>query len=212
MNWHQLKQRFDALKLSERRLIYAASIGLLVWLGFIYFIEPSWQQLLQQKQQQQNMTQQLVQTRSQISALQQELSRDINQQHRDRIAELSEQLQQLQQSLATQSAHFIGAERMLSLLHSILQTQPQVRLMALSSLTPSVIAVDEQQQPLLYEHKIRVVLEGTYQSLADVMNHLEKIPWQLGWSSVHYKVQHYPKADIIIEIITVGDDADFIKL
>lgn len=212
MTWQQLTTKFDALKLSERSLIYATAIGLVLWLGFIYLIEPAWQKLVQQRQQHQRVAQQIEQSRDQINDMQQELARDINQQHREHIAQLAAQLEQLEQELAAQSAHFIGARRMVSLLQSLLMAQQQVRLVALNSLAPTIIAVDEQQQPLLYEHKIRVVLQGSYQSLSDVLARLEQIPWQLGWSSVHYQVQEFPQAEITIEFITVGDDADFIQL
>ncbi|MCH8537453.1 MAG: hypothetical protein LAT66_06725 [Alkalimonas sp.] len=212
MSWQQLSAQFDSLKRSERRLIYAASIGLLLWIGFIYFIEPAWQQLQQQKKQQQSMVQQVEQTQHQIEELQHELARDINQQHREQVAQLTTKLAQLEQELANQSAHFIGAQRMVPMLRSILMAQQQVRLMALNSIAPRVIAVDEQQQPLLYEHKIRVVLQGNYQSLSDVLTRLEQVPWPLGWASLHYQVKEYPIAEITIELITVGDDADFIQL
>lgn len=212
MSWQQLSVKFNALKRSERRLIYAASIGLLLWLGFIYFIEPAWQQLLLQKSQQQATMQQVGQIQHQLEELQQELARDINQQHREQVTQLTVELAQLEQELASQSAHFIGAQRMVPMLHSILMAQQQVRLMTLKSIAPKVIAVDEQQKPLLYEHKVRVVLQGNYQSLSEALTRLEQVPWPLGWASLHYQVKDYPIAEITIELITVGDDADFIQL
>ncbi|MEE2025928.1 hypothetical protein [Alkalimonas mucilaginosa] len=212
MNWQQLKHRYDTLKLRERRLVFFASLVLLLWLVAIYWLEPAWQASQQQQQELRQARQQLQQTELSIAELQRELGRDIDQDTRQRIARLEQRLALEEQQLAERAVHFIGADRMLPMLQNLLISDPDVRLLSLSSQAPKVIAHDEAQQALLYEHRIQLVLQGEYQALSAMMQQLEQLPWQLGWRNVHYRVMQHPLAELSIEIVTVGDHADFIQL
>lgn len=212
MSWQQLRLKFQQLQLRERRLVFFASLGLLVWLMLIVLLEPAWLSLQQQKKQLVSVQQQVSQTELGIAALQKELSRDINQQHRERIQRQEQRLSQLEQQLAERTANFVGADKMLPMLKSLLLKENQVRLMSLNSMAPQAVAYDEANLPLLYEHSIRLVMQGNFQHLTDLLSNLEQLPWQLEWRSLHYRVLEHPSAELSIDLVTVGDHADFIQL
>ncbi|SEB00359.1 hypothetical protein [Alkalimonas amylolytica] len=212
MNWQQLKNKFQQLQLRERRLLFLASLGLLIWLMVIAMLEPAWLSLQQQKTQLASVNEQVRQTELGIAALQNELGRDINQQHRERIQRQEQRLSQLEQQLAERTTHFVGADKMLSMLQSLLLQDSRVRLMSLNSMTPQVVAYDEAQIPLLFEHSIQLVVQGNFQNLTELISSLEQLPWQLGWRSLHYRVIDHPAAELSIDLVTVGDHADFIQL
>ncbi|MCC5826051.1 hypothetical protein [Alkalimonas sp.] len=212
MNWLQLRNKFQQLQLRERRLVFFASLGLLVWLMVIVLLEPAWLSLQQQRTQLVSVEEQVRQTELGIAALQSELGRDINQQHRQRIQRQEQRLSQLEQELAERTVHFVGADKMLPMLQSLLLNDSRVRLMSLNSMTPQALAYDESQVPLLFEHSIRLVIQGNFQNLTELLSSLEQLPWQLGWRSLHYRVLDHPLAELSIELVTVGDHADFIQL
>lgn len=212
MNWQQLTEKFQQLQLRERRLLFFASLGLLVWLLFVLLLEPTWLLMQQQKTQLASVHEQVRQSELGIAALQSELGRDINQQHRARIQRQEQRLNELEQQLAERTAHFVGADKMLPMLQSLLLNESQVRLMSLKSMAPQPVAYDEAQIPLLYEHGIRMVIQGNYQSLTELLSSLEQLPWQLGWRSLHYRVLEHPLAELSIDLVTVGEYADFIQL
>lgn len=212
MNWELWQSKFQQLQLRERRLVFFASLGLFGWLCVVLVLEPAWIKHQQQRQQLASVSAQLQQTEQGIVQLQDELSRNINQEVQQRLTRLEGRALELEQQLAARTAHFVGADRVLPMLQSLLMGDARVRLLSLQSMPPSVVAYDADQQPLLYQHKIRLVMQGDYSALRQLLTTLEQLPWQLGWHSLQYRVTEHPLAELALDIVTVGDHADFIQL
>lgn len=214
-NWQQLNQRYQALQLREKRLIFFGSVGLVFWLLLMYLLEPAWQQQQQLTDQQQKFRLQQQQVRQQLELLQLQLAVDIEQPFRDEINRLTVQQTELTSQRQQQSSLFIGADQMLALLREILGKSQQLKLKSLSTsaAVPVVLAgqlVDEA--PLLYQHKTTLVVSGAYKSVQQLLSELEQLPWLVQWQQLDYQVTEYPLADISIEFITVSENENFIQL
>ncbi|SNY58258.1 MSHA biogenesis protein MshJ [Arsukibacterium tuosuense] len=214
-NWQQLNQRYQALQLREKRLIFFGSVVLVFWLLLMYLLEPAWQQQQQLTGQQQKFRLQQQQVRQQLELLQLQLAVDIEQPFRDEINRLTLQQTELTSQRQQQSSLFIGADQMLALLREILGKSQQLKLKSLSTsaAVPVVLAgqlVDEA--PLLYQHKTTLVVSGAYQNVQQLLSELEQLPWLVQWQQLDYQVTEYPLADISIEFITVSENENFIQL
>jgi MSHA biogenesis protein MshJ len=214
-NWQQLNQRYQALQLREKRLIFFGSVILIFWLLLMYLLEPAWQQQQQLTGQQQKFRLQQQQVKQQLELLQLQLAVDIEQPLRDEIAGLNQQQSALAAQRQSQSSLFIGAEQMLALLREILSKSQQVKLKSLSTsaAVPVVLAGQlADEAPLLYQHKTTLIVSGTYRNVQKLLRELEQLPWLVQWQQLDYQVTDYPLADISIEFITVSENENFIQL
>ena len=214
-NWQQLNQRYQALQLREKRLIFFGSVILIFWLLLMYLLEPAWREQQQLAGQQQKFRLQQQQVQQQLELLQLQLAIDIEQPLRDEIAGLNQQQLQLTAKRQSQSSLFIGAEQMLALLREILAKSQQLKLKSLSTsaAVPVVLAGQlADEAPLLYQHRTTLVVSGTYPHVQQLLTELEQLPWLVQWQQLNYQVTDYPLADISIEFITVSENENFIQL
>ena len=214
-NWQQINQKYHALQLREKRLVFFGSIILVFWLLLIYLLEPAWQQQKQLIGQQQKLRIQQQQVAQQLELLQLQLAIDIEQPFKDDIASLTRQQADLAAQRQNQSSLFIGADQMLALLREILSKSQQVKLQSLSTsaAVPVVLAGQlAEEAPLLYQHKTTLIVRGGYTSVQQLLTELEQLPWLVQWQRLDYQVTDYPIADISIEFITVSENENFIQL
>jgi MSHA biogenesis protein MshJ len=214
-NWQQLNQKYQALQLREKRLVFFGSLILIFWLLLIYLLEPSWKQQQQLKGQQKKFGLEQQQVQQQLELLEIQLGIDIEQPFRDDIASLTRQQAELLVQRREQSSLFIGADQMLALLREILAKSQQVKLQSLSTsaAVPVVLAGQlAEEAPLLYQHKTTLIVRGGYGSIQQLLAELEQLPWLVQWQQLDYQVSDYPMADISIEFITVSENENFIQL
>ncbi|MDX1678791.1 hypothetical protein [Arsukibacterium sp.] len=215
VNWQQLNQRYQALQLREKRLIFFGSLILVFWLLLIYLLEPAWQQQQLLKGELQKFRLQQQQVQQQLELLQTQLAVDIEQPIRDEITGLNQQQAVLAAQRQSQSSLFIGAEQMLALLREILAKSKLVQLKSLSTSAAVPVVLAGQlagEAPLLYQHKTTLVVSGTYRNVQQLLSELEQLPWLVQWQQLEYQVVEYPMADISIEFITVSENENFIQL
>lgn len=214
-NWQQLNQRYQALQLREKRLIFFGSVVLLFWLLFIYLLEPGWQQRQQLIGEQQKLRLQQQQVQQQLELLQLQLAVDIEQPLRAEITSLNQRQAELTAQRQSQSSLFIGADQMLALLREILSKSQQVKLKSLSTSAAIPVVLTGQlagEAPLLYQHKTTLVVSGAYRNVQLLLSELEQLPWLVQWQQLEYQVREHPLADISIEFITVSENENFIQL
>jgi MSHA biogenesis protein MshJ len=214
-NWQQLNQRYQALQIREKRLLFFGLLLLLFWLLLMYLLEPAWQQQQQLISDRQKLLLQQQQVQQQLQLLQQQLAIDIEQPLRDEIASFAQQQAALTVQRQSQSSLFIGADQMLALLREILAKSQQLSLksLATSAAVPVVLACQlAEETPLLYQHKTTLVVSGAYSDVQQLLKELEQLPWLVQWQQLDYQVTEYPLADISIEFITVSENENFIQL
>ena len=213
--WQLLSERFAAMQQREKGLIFASVLLLTLWLGVIYLLEPMWQANTSLRQQTTQVQQQFVESSNLTQQLRQQLSVDQDAQIRSQLAELEQQQQQLTRQIQQNASHFIGAEQMISLLEKILQQSRGVQLNRLSSAPPEAVKLAgqaEDEPALLYQHKMTLVISGQYAQLSDTLKRLEQLPWLINWAGLTFKVTNYPQSEMQLELITVSEHEDIIRL
>ena len=121
--WQQLSEQYLQLQLRERRLIYLASLVLLLWLGALYAVEPLWQSLQASKQQQKLVLQQMAQLQQQVDTVLQVLNTDPNTQIRTQISQSEQKRDELSQQIKQLTGRYVSPEQMLPLLQDVLKKQ-----------------------------------------------------------------------------------------
>ncbi|HEY9042714.1 MAG TPA: hypothetical protein VIN66_11065 [Rheinheimera sp.] len=213
--WQLLSERFNQLQHREKVLIWGGSLILTLWLGVVYLLEPGWQSMDKAKMQLDATQRQQQQTQQQSEELRQQLSTDIDRDYRERLAVLQQQQVQLNEQIKLSASHFIGAEQMVTLLQNMLQSSQGVQLASLQTLPPVPVRLDgqaETEPTLMYQHTIKLVMTSDYAKLYQVLQRIEQLPWLVSWQGLQYRVTEYPLADMTIELGTVSENEDFIRL
>lgn len=227
--WQQLCEQYMQLQLRERRLIFFAVLAMLLWVGTLSVAEPLWRSL-QASQQQQKMTLgQMAQLQQQVDAVLQVLNSDPNEQVRSQITARQQQREQLNQQIKQLTGRYVSPEQMLPLLQDVLKSSPGVRLTQMRSLKPEVLQLGapvpatqasaaqatttpSATAPQLYLHKTEIIFSGQYAQLQQLLQKLELLPWQLHWHQLEYKVSEHPQAELRLELETVSEQAEYLRI
>ena len=213
--WQLLSDRFSQLQRREKSLLFFGSLLLLLWLSVIYVLEPLWHKTVQTRVLQVKASQQLQDAQQQAEVLLAQLSTDLNQDYLERISNLEQQQQQLNEHIRQSASHFIGAEQMVTLLRNILQSSKGVQLKSLLTSAPKAVRLQGQQPDdpaMLFQHTTTLVVAGGYTDLFRALQRMEQLPWLLNWSALNYQVVEYPQAELTLTLITVSEYEDFIRL
>lgn len=226
----QLSEQYLQLQLRERRLIYLASLVLLLWLGALYAVEPLWQSLQASKQQQKLVLQQMAQLQQQVDTVLQVLNTDPNTQIRSQISQSEQKRDELSQQIKQLTGRYVSPEQMLPLLQDVLKSSPGVKLLRMRSLQAEPVSLAPAPQvaapapavatpgqsmpaaPLLYLHKTEISFSGQYAQLQRLLQQLEQLPWQLHWHQLEYKVSEHPQAELRLELETISEQADYLRI
>lgn len=235
--WQQLCEQYMQLQLRERRLIFFAALVMLLWVGVISVAEPLWRSLQTSKQQQKMTLGQMAQLQQQVDAVLQVLNSDPNEQVRSQINERQQQREQLNRQIKQLTGRYVSPEQMLPLLQDVLKSSPDVKLTQLRSLKPEVLQIGAATStptsapapaaqtntvqantapavatPQLYLHKTEIIFSGQYAQLQQLLQQLERLPWQLHWHQLEYKVSEHPQAELRLELETISEQAEYLRI
>jgi MSHA biogenesis protein MshJ len=146
--WTQYSERFDALSLRERLMVFGAAAVGIVYLVHFAWLDPmfSQQKALQAK---------ISQTQNNIAGIDGEIeaavraySADPDAPDRQHLAQIHEQIEQLDSTLHTMQKGLVAPERMAMLLETILKSHGRLRLLSLKTLPVSGLSeVAAESQP-----------------------------------------------------------------
>ncbi|TXH98117.1 MAG: hypothetical protein E6Q75_02415 [Rheinheimera sp.] len=232
--WQQLCEQYMQLQLRERRLIFFAALTMLLWVGIISVLEPLWRSLQTSNQQQKMTLGQMAQLQQQVDAVLQVLNSDPNEQVRSQISERQQQREQLNRQIKQLTGRYVSPEQMLPLLQDVLKSSPGVKLTQLRSLKPEVLQIGAATPtsaptstpapaaqtntapaavaPQLYLHKTEIIFSGQYAQLQQLLQQLERLPWQLHWHQLEYKVSKHPQAELRLELETISEQAEYLRI
>lgn len=203
----RLGRRFDRLSLRERLLITAAVLGV-IFAGFNLLV-----------------LDRLAARKSQLSAQLNEIVDGINSTAAAlsgegsggglgalaRARSLNERLQQTTQELDSASAGLIPPQRMVQVIHDVLDRQTSVTLVSLRTLAPYPLLTDKPDVGP-YVHTVDLVLEGQYLDVLAYLRALEASPWHFYWQSIDLDAGPRPKTLVRVRLGTVSARRDWIQL
>jgi len=204
MSASALMKRFELMTLRERAILVLAMLGLLVFVWDTLLMNP------------------LRLTRN---ALEMELAgagsfgvpqstdmSDPRQVSITRAGELQTQLQNIDAQLKNTASGFVASDRMIEVLHDVLERQGRLRLVSIRNLpVTGLIAPVEPAEPNApaqppYVHSIEIIIDGEYADIIDYLAALETLPWKFRWDSLDLLTRGYPRNRVRIELSTLSLD------
>ncbi|HEY9148219.1 MAG TPA: hypothetical protein VIQ22_04345 [Gammaproteobacteria bacterium] len=207
--YESLQTRIDALSLRERAMIFIAISAVLYVL---------WDSLLMSPLtiEQRDLLGRNDSLRTQISALDDEISAvmarhniDPDSEERQQLAELEQQLQRVDRQISEMVSGLIEPGQMAQILETVLQQQQGLEFVSLENLgRVALVDVgderDGDQAQGIFRHSMRLELEGSFTQALAYLRALETLPWQFRWDEVKLTMQQYPRATIVIRVHTLS--------
>ncbi|NKF52338.1 MSHA biogenesis protein MshJ [Shewanella sp. WXL01] len=208
--WQQLETKFNDLSQRERGLIALVVIIIVAMVAFT-LLEGQFKDLQRLKGQLTSLENENRISEQQIALYEQRLTLDPNDDYRQRLVLLEEQMAQVDAELKSQMIDMVPADYMPTVLSNLLANMKGVTLESFASIPPvPLIQVGEQEKMNLYSHGIRLSLTGDYFSIMKFVQAVEDMPDKLFWERLDYQVDSYPKGTIELEMYTLSINKDFI--
>ncbi len=205
----RLIERFDALPLRERRLLFA---GVLLAVR-VSLLPPPLQPVLATKK---RAAQQVGESRKTIATLQ-ELKTQVPDPAAVRRAErdaLRKQLADIDKTMGQVQRGLVPPERMGRLLEEVLRGGSGLQLVSLRTLpvqrfdpvawpVPSLSGPNDAERQL-YQHGFEITVQGSYAEVHDYLRRSSRLPWRLFWSRSRSAQTRssYPKLSVTMPVQT----------
>jgi MSHA biogenesis protein MshJ len=201
-----LAKKYESLSLRERALVVLAILGLVIAAWDTYLMDPL-------RRARTGLEAELTNASSfGMSATSADIS-DPRQVSIKRAGELQTQLATLDSQLKNSARGFVSADRMIEVLHDVLDRQGRLDLVSIrnlpvTSLVPPAEEGAAQQPP--YVHSIELVVDGQYSDVLDYLGQLEALPWKFRWTSLDLTTAGYPRNRVRIELSTLSLDSTWL--
>jgi MSHA biogenesis protein MshJ len=213
MNYGTVEKAFLSLTIREKVLILIGVSVVLLFIGFISFIEPVVKQKNDARLLNKQRNIELVRFDQQISDLEIALKNDPNKPLMERRAEIETSLEALDEKLKSQTFDLIPPQEMSQVLEQVLANIGNLKLIEVASIPPETVVQTSTQggeQINLYQHGVKLVLEGEFFAVQTYLEQIEQLEWQFYWRKFDYKVEEYPKAMVEIDLYTLSTSQAFI--
>jgi MSHA biogenesis protein MshJ len=234
----RLGSRFDQLSIRERGLVAAATLGALLMIWQIAFMDRISSRRFGLRDEMTSLQQSIVATAAEID-IKSGASQDREAQAK--LKELEDSLAKIDAQLASKSAGLIPPDRMVQVIHDVLQHQQRLKLISLHNepvmplnkigAEPAAVAAsaraaieanasaegDAGEQPAApvqesgpYVHPVELIVEGSYLDVLRYLQALEALPWRFYWKTLDLQSTGYPVNRVRIELTTLSMDKEWV--
>ncbi|MFA0115178.1 type 4a pilus biogenesis protein PilO [Vibrio sp. 10N.261.46.E11] len=210
--WNQLSDKFLALSLREKWLLFVCGLVGLSMLVFTLLIEPAYLDVQEKNVKSMSLTQSNQKQQGELLVLQAKLNKDPDKEIDLELKKLLVESQELSLELAEIVDRLVTPSQMAQLLESVLNAGNGLKLESLESLQPEAISDNQENSDnsKYFLHPVRMELTGSYFDISIYLQALESLPVSYYWRTFEYSVEEYPKARLVFEVYTLGTRQEFI--
>lgn len=229
--WFELCERFDALVVRERLLLFGSCLAGLYLIFDTLFILPASNDVARLSKEISAMQSKIDQIASEKQVFDKVAQRDPDANLKRERLKLQGRLLQLEGQLDDLSLRLVPSDRFPEILQSVSEQAESVKLKSLKTLQPEAIDLGGKTVRLksmarvakdyvngspedgvalpaekVYRHSIRIRLHADYFDTVDFLRSLEDLKWRFYWEGLDYRVLNYPLAEIDIELYTLSTE------
>ena len=207
-----LLARFELLSLREKLYIFAAILAGL-WMGLdSFYLQPTWQQ---QKQLREEISQidtqlnDLIVAKAEIEA---QGKFNPNQQNTQRLTSVKANLKRLKQKVQLGNKRFVESESITLVLAELLNDDYGLQLIHAEKLPVKSLTEQKEEKSWVFQHGLSLTFSGNYRNTLRYLQAIEASPWRFLWHSIDYKTQEYPTAEVTIKVYTLGFQEHWLRV
>jgi MSHA biogenesis protein MshJ len=213
--YKKLSVKFIKISLREQVLILFCGMAVVILIMYTFLLEPLLDNSERLKRNDMSATKEITSLKDQVTKLSDRLSIEPNKPMLERIDVLQRQIENIDTRLETQTSYLVPANKMASMLESVLTDSKRLKLIELRSIPPLRLLSEQNEvidEPVigLYQHGVTLIFEGSYFDIQQYLAKLESLPWQFYWKKFDYQVGDYPTASVELEIYTISTNKAFI--
>jgi MSHA biogenesis protein MshJ len=213
--YKKLSSKFIKVSLREQVLILFCGIAVVVLIIYTFLLEPLLDTSEKLKKNSDSVEKEITSFEGQVVKLTEKLKAEPNVPILKRISVLNRQIQNYDTQLEAQTINLVPANKMASMLESILVNSKRLKLTELRSIAPMPLLMQQtktgdEPKASLYRHGVKLVFEGNYFDIQQYLEKIESLPWQFYWKKFDYLVGDYPTASVELEIYTLSTNKAFI--
>jgi len=205
--WDALSQRFMALALRERAMVTLAVVLVVLLGGWQLLVTPLMAQKSAIEQRMASLSDEVRGMEEQRLELERKLARDPNEPLRKRIAQLRSRLDQYDEKLNELTTALISPTEMVPLLKDMLAQHEGISLTSVNHEPAEPVDLGDGADGSdtgLYSHPVTVTVSGGFHEVLAYLRALEGIDERLGWRSIDYRVNDWPRARVRIRLHTLS--------
>jgi MSHA biogenesis protein MshJ len=233
----RLAARFDQLSMRERALVAGATLGALLMIWQVAFMDRISSRRFGLRDEMTRLQESIATTTAEIDV---KSGASADQQAQLKLKELEKSLAEIDGQLASKSAGLIPPDRMVQVIHDVLKHQQGLKLISLhnqpvmplnkmgaepapdaasareaveananaeSSTEASATPVQDSGP---YVHPVELVVEGSYLDVLRYLQALEALPWRFYWKALDLESTGYPVNRVRIELTTLSMDKEWV--
>lgn len=130
---------------------------------------------------------------------------------RDELRQLEQQIAEIDEGVRGAVSRLVPPESAVEVLEELLAHGGRLKLVALTSQPPRRLGPEETQgTSTLYQHGLRLEIEGDFAATLDYLRRIEGSSWQLLWDRFDYQVDAFPAARVTIELHTLSEREEWV--
>ncbi|MBF7073688.1 MSHA biogenesis protein MshJ [Glaciecola sp. MH2013] len=223
-----LEKKFSQISLREQRLIFYTLPLALCFVMILSFIEPAIANAMKARVDMQNARIQLTTVSQNVELLELQLQVDVDDETRKQTAAINDEIVRVEKRFESELSKLVMPSVMPLVLESLLKDANKLAIVKMESIPPSNLFAKEnaaetaekqgiqeneqQAMPVLYQHGLRVVFEGTYADAQAFLAKSENMQWRLYWDSVSLTANEYPRSTVEIELFTLSRSEAYLNV
>lgn len=213
--WKQLSDKVAQLQMREKVIVFAGLLLGIIYVGGFYGIMPMVEEADAARKTIASQAEQIKSTQSQIGLYEGALGKDPNTAVNESIAKTEASIEDVDKLLAQLTVNFISPHKMREVLNELLNSGNDIKVTEFTALAAEKVNIDgvpANADITIYQHGIKLTVQGSYFALQQYMQRIEEMPWQFNWKVFDYTVESYPDAKLEIEITTISTNERFIAI
>lgn len=213
----RLQSWFEGLNTREKWLVGITALALILfsWDAFLY--APRSAENNAARTEIQSLKSRITTLETTIVPLRIALKQDPDQENKEKIQSLKQDLGALQESIKASSAYLVTPRQMAFLLEDVLeqnQSLEEVRIQGLPAEPLFAHGSEEKPKedriPLAYRQPLEIVFRGSYADTLSYLQMVEALPWKYYWQGLVLQSDEYPEAIITLRVNTLSLDREWI--
>jgi MSHA biogenesis protein MshJ len=208
----ELFDKFEALAMREKKLIFIATPCLILFVMSLLLIEPAYKDIQVAQSRMSAQQSQLDALKQTSDELMLEIKRDPDAYVKQQIEALQRQLNIIAESFDSELGQLVSPKAMPVLLENLFNKAEGLTLLEMQSLAPTPVFTGDSsnQEAQLYRQGIRIRFQGDFFATQGFFTDAETLRWKLYWKFLSYDVDAHPMATIELEVFTLSTSEAFI--
>ena len=211
-------ERFDALSLRERAMVFIAVCVVAVAFAWNGFLDPS---LARQKGYMDTLAQkqrEIVVLQMQLGALMQGRARETSGPGRQNLEAERRKLAELDRLIEARQREMVPPDRIAALLTGMLKSSRNVEIKGVRTLAAAPISVvqadagGEEGAANMYRHGVELTVAGQYLDLLNYLAAIEKLPVKIFWGGLSIDATQYPRSLLKLTVYTLSAEKKWLQI